>query len=218
MPLPAPNAALRRALAVCAILAFGAAPPAHAGEPVRLRAADHGDWGRIVFDWKSPVGHSVAVHGHELTVSFDRPMEGSFEQVERRLKGYVTDARLEDGGRKAVFTLSGDFRADDFQSGNSLAIDLRRGSAQAKSGAAARNVPVRAGVHGEYSRIVFDWPGLVDYQAAEQGNALRLTFASPADVDLDAVRKDLPPFVTALEESTDGQEVAVTISAIEPAR
>ena len=192
------------------------AAPAWA-ETVPVRAADHGDWGRVVFDWSAPVGHSVAVKGRELVVTFDRPMEGSFEQVARWLKGYVAGARLEDGGRKAVFTLTGDFTATDFESGYSLAVDLHHAEAN-ESGAPARKISVRGGVHDDFSRIVFDWPGLVDYKAIEQGNTLRLTFAQKADLDLDSLRKDLPPFVTGIGEAPAGKGIAVTISGVDAAR
>lgn len=205
------------ALAVFAFVAMGPAA-AEAADPVPVRAADHGDFGRIVFDWNAPTGHSVKVEGRELTVSFDKPMEGSFEQVERRLKDYVSAARLEDGGRKAVFTLNGDFTAADFESGNSLAIDLRRAAAAGDSAGTARRIAVRAGEHGDFSRIVFDWPGLVDYQASEADRTLTLNFPQSAALDLDAVQRKLPPFVTAINAKPRGSGVAVTISGIDAAR
>lgn len=205
------------ALAVFAFLAMGPAA-AEAADPVPVRAADHGDFGRIVFDWNAPTDHSVKVEGRELTVSFDKPMEGSFEQVERRLKDYVSAARLEDGGRKAVFTLNGDFTAAAFESGNSLAIDLRRAAAAGNSAGTARRVAVRAGEHGDFSRIVFDWPGLVDYQASEADRTLTLNFPQSAALDLDAVQRKLPPFVTAIDAKPRGSGVAVTISGVDAAR
>jgi len=212
MPFPSALAAPVRALALAALV-FAAAP-ARAAENVPVRAADHGDYGRIVFDWGAPVGHSVALTGRTLTVAFDRPMDGSFDSVRRWLKGYVTAARLEDGGRKAVFDLAGDFTTSDFESGNSLAVDLKR----APDNAPARRIAVRAGVHDDFSRIVFDWPGLVDYKAAEQGTSLKLSFDAPANLDLDAVRRDLPPFVTGIAESREGKGIAVTISGVDSAR
>ena len=83
------------ALATFALLA-GAAFAGETGDKIPVRAADHGDYGRIVFDWNGPVGHSVTVVGRELTVAFDKPMDGSFESVLRWLKVYVSAARLED--------------------------------------------------------------------------------------------------------------------------
>ena len=205
---------LLRALAFLAAVLL--AVPALA-ETVPVRAADHGTWGRMVFDWNSPVGHTVSVQGRKLVVTFDRPMEGSLKPVLHWLKGYVTAARLEDGGRKAVFTLSGDFTASDFESGNSLAVDLRRSSAPA-DGTAPRKIVVRAGAHDDFSRIVFDWPGLVDYRATERGNSLRLRFSQNADLDLDALHKTLPRYVTGIEERRDGKGIAVTISGVDAAR
>ena len=168
---------------------------ARAAEQVAIRAYDHGDFGRFVFDWKESVGHSVRLEGNRLTIVFDRPMEGSFAQLLQQLSQYVAAARLDDDGRKAVFELSGAFTAKSFDSGNSIAIDLRRApattaaaqpakadTAETKASAsekpsgkvAADLLPVRFGTHGEYSRIVFDWPSAVPYTAFTDGNALKL--------------------------------------------
>ena len=205
------------ALATFALMA-GTAFAGEGGETVPVRAADHGDYGRIVFDWSGPVGHSVTVGGRELAVTFDKPMDGSFDSVLRWLKDYVSAARLEDGGRKAVFTLSGDFTASDFESGNSLAVDLRRVSAPAKADGAEQHVAVRAGEHGEFSRVVIDWPGLVDYKAAQNEHSLTLNFPQSAALDLDAVKRDLPPFVTDIEAKPHGSGVTVTITGVDAAR
>ena len=111
----APAAARRAMLAILALLLSGviigalAVSSAIAAESVPVRAADHGDFGRIVFDWKQPVGHSIEVSGHELTVTFDRGMEGSLKPLLHQLGDYIAAAHLEDEGRKAVFALKGDF-------------------------------------------------------------------------------------------------------------
>lgn len=204
------------ALATFALLA-GAAFAGETGDKIPVRAADHGDYGRIVFDWNGPVGHSVTVVGRELTVAFDKPMDGSFESVLRWLKDYVSAARLEDGGHKAVFTLNGDFTASDFESGNSLAVDLRRAPASAKADG-ERRVAVRAGQHGDFSRVVIDWPGLIDYKATPSERGLTLIFPQSAAFDLDAVKRDLPPFVTGIGAKPQGSGVAVTITGVDAAR
>ena len=204
------------AFAAFALLA-GAAFAGETGDKVPVRAADHGDYGRIVFDWNGPVGHSVTVAGRELTVAFDKPMDGSLESVLRWLKDYVSAARLEDGGRKAVFTLNGDFSASDFESGNSLAVDLRRAPGSAKADG-ERHVAVRAGEHGDFSRVVIDWPGLIDYKAHQSEHGLTLIFPQSAALDLDAVKRDLPPFVTGIDAKPQGSGIAVTIAGVDAAR
>lgn len=213
MPLPTAD---RISAVVFALLAFAAAR-AEAADAVAVRAADHGDFGRIVFDWNVPVGHSVGIDGRQLTVTFDKPMEGSFDSVLHALKGYVSAARLENGGRKAVFALTGDFTASDFESGPSLAVDLRRASAADADGG-KRRIAVRAGDHDGFSRIVFDWPGLIDYKASESGHALTLIFPQSAALDLEAVKRDLPPFVTGIEAAPEGAGLKVTIAGVDAAR
>ena len=41
-------------------------------------------------------------------------------------------------------------------------------------------VRVRAGVHPDRNRLVFDWPsGAVDYSVAQQGDTVQITFSRP---------------------------------------
>ncbi len=204
-----------------------------AAEPVVVRAADHGAFGRIVFDWQQPVGHKLSVQGQQLTVTFERPMDASFGSVTRHLKHYVTAARLDDDGRKAVFVLAGDFTADATDSGATVAIDLKRAEGAAQTNAPAKTaathsskaahkaaaagsniITVRAGIHGDFSRIVFDWPKSVDYTASEDGNTLTLDFADPAELALAKIDSDLPPFVTAIEAKPSASGTVVVITAV----
>lgn len=210
---------MRRFLAGLVLFAaFAAAPSAIlAAQSVPVRAADHGSFGRIVFDWPQPVGHSLEVRGHELAVSFDRPMDASFVRVLKRLKYYVTAARLDDGARTAVFVLAGEFSADAFENGNSVAVDIRAPGAPAKA-AAAESIRVRTGIHPTFSRIVFDWPRDVAYTVRETPGALTLDFAAPAEFALGSARAKLPPHVTAIEPAASQAGASVTIRSTSGAR
>ncbi len=226
-------------IAALAILALSWSFPARAAEQVAIRAYDHGNFGRFVFDWKESVGHSVRLEGNQLTVVFDRPMEGSFAQVLQQLSPYISAARLDDDGRKAVFDLSGASTAKSFDSGNSIAIDIRRASSAAASAQPAKSdsaetktasaekspgksavdqLSVRFGTHDDYSRIVFDWPSAVPYTAFTDGNTLKLEFAVPARIDMDRLRADLPRFVTAMDAQTRAGGLTVTIAGADAAR
>lgn len=202
-----------------------AVPPslAAAAEAVPVRAADHGNFGRIVFDWAQPVGHSVSVQGHELAVSFDRPMDASVISVLKSLKKYVTAARLDNDARTAVFVLAGDFAAEDFENGSSVAVDIRPAGAPAlavlkPAAGAPPKIGVRTGVHPDFSRVVFDWPYEVAYTASESGGALTLDFAAPAEFALGKVRAKLPPQVTGIETAASAAGNSVTIRAPEGAQ
>lgn len=67
-------------------------------------------------------------------------------------------------------------------------------------------VAVRAGTHADHGRIVFDWPARVDYAVAREGDAVRLQFAAPAEMDLARLGR-LPRNVTAVE--MDGEAVVI---------
>ena len=55
-------------------------------EPVSMKAAAHEDFGRIVFNWPSPVRHSADVAGKRLIVRFGRPIETTYGGVVRVLR------------------------------------------------------------------------------------------------------------------------------------
>ncbi|EWY37158.1 hypothetical protein N825_21460 [Skermanella stibiiresistens SB22] len=50
-------------------------------------------------------------------------------------------------------------------------------------------VGVRAGVHPDRNRLVFDWPEAVDYTVAQQGDTVQITFSKPGKADFARVQK-----------------------------
>src|SRR3954471_13919006 len=50
-------------------------------------------------------------------------------------------------------------------------------------------VRVRAGVHPDRNRLVFEWPGSVDYTVAQQGDTVQITFSRPGKADFAAVQR-----------------------------
>ena len=62
-------------------------------------------------------------------------------------------------------------------------------------------VPVRAGEHQGYSRLVFDWPQQVPYEISRQGDVALVSFGQPARIDLGAVAGDPPKGLTSIEIS-----------------
>ncbi|KJB90928.1 tetratricopeptide repeat protein [Skermanella aerolata] len=51
-------------------------------------------------------------------------------------------------------------------------------------------VRVRAGVHPDRNRLVFDWPGgPVDYSVARQGDTVQITFSKPGTADFRAIQR-----------------------------
>ncbi len=76
-----------RRLLLIALAAFSAfAAPWAAAEEVSLRAAPHGEYGRIVFGWQTPVRYSAEIDDRRLIVRFGRPMEATYGGVLRVLR------------------------------------------------------------------------------------------------------------------------------------
>ncbi|MGB8275823.1 MAG: hypothetical protein WCF16_11230, partial [Alphaproteobacteria bacterium] len=199
-------------------------------DAVKTRAWAHDGFGRIVFEWDSAVGHTIRLNGDKLVVEFDRPMEGSLESVAARLSDYVSASALEEGGRRAVFTLTRPVTPVDRSDGNVVVVDLTAGGSAdapaasspsapgAQDSASERVLNVRAGEHGDFARLVFDWTLPVEYTASQTGDQLRLDFDHKARVDLSAIRADLPPFVTAVDAAQGPRGLSVTLTVVPGAR
>jgi tetratricopeptide (TPR) repeat protein len=205
---------------VAVLLACAGAGGALAADSVTTRAGDHGRFGRLVFDWKAPVEYAARTEGGRLVVEFERPMTTSFGAVLGRLRNYVTDAKLEDGGRRAVFTLTRQFAHRTFVNETSVVVDLvgRAGAAAGGATANARPLDVRFGDHVGFSRLVFDWTRPVDYKILRDEAAATIAFSHPARIDLAKLQADLPEHVTAVELGPSDPGLAVRLTLSESAR
>ena len=77
---------------------------------------------------------------------------------------------------------------------------------------AADAVPVRAGLHADYGRIVFDWPREVGYQAHVEGDRLVVRFDEAASFDGPLLRNGLAGYAAAPEVSEDGRVLVLPLS------
>ena len=68
-------------------------------------------------------------------------------------------------------------------------------SDQQQAGGAPALVEVRAAVHGDLERIVFDWPDTVGHEVTQQGDRLVVAFDRPARIDLSGLLERLGPRV-----------------------
>ena len=76
---------------------------------------------------------------------------------------------------------------------------------------AAEQVPVRAGLHEGYGRIVFDWPRQVDYEARIEEGRLVVTFGEAAAFEGPVMRNGLAGYAAAPLPSADGRGLALAL-------
>ena len=217
---------------------LGLTAPA-AAEQVPVRAADHGDYGRIVFNWTFPVPYSAFIEGGLLEVRFAEPIEASYGNVLGTLGDYITSAEPGADGRSVIFRLSGDYDLSDFSMGRAVVVDLikktpaavqesppREESPRPRSEAGAGPEPsaaptraqpvrVRTGEHEGFSRVVFDWPSKVGYRVRKTGGTVTITFESSADVDIGRLgSRPAKNVFGASSELRDGRRtVTLTVAA-----
>ena len=224
-----------RRLSGCTVVLFLAValiwPVTGAADQVRTRAWSHAQFGRIVFDWPSPVKFRANVSTDTLTVTFDRAIATSFDFVRRNLSRYIADIALSEDGKSVVAKLSRPFRIRSFANEQAVVVDLMDPTA-ATSGAAAtgsRKVPatssgskvatgtpllvVRTGEHLGFGRIVFDWTGVVVYSVGKSNGQVVVRFDRAARIDLAALKSVLPKPLSDVTSSLDRGRLAVRLTA-----
>ncbi len=102
------------------------APPV---EQVVTRAWAHDEFGRLVFDWPSPVAYGARIEGKTLTVMFDRYLHTTFRQVPRYLGAYISAVDLGPDGQSVVASLTDEYRLRTFllnsgDAGVKVVVDL----------------------------------------------------------------------------------------------
>ncbi len=174
--------------------------PALAAETVAVRAWAHPDFGRIVFDWRSPVSYKVVRKDNTLSIRFGRPMQANLSRVFRYLGDYIRDGAIVDDGKTARFTLKAPYRIrDGVYAGTAVTVDLlpaieAKKTADKKTKEGGAPIPVRArfGDHADYSRMVVDFPEAPQYSLERKGNTLTLKYSGPYRVDLARFATDTP--------------------------
>ena len=147
-----------------------------------IRAWDHGDFGRLVFDWDIPADYRIRRDDRRIIVDFDRPIDGPLAPATNRLNGYIEEARIIGDGSQLLLVLEPWVGVADFVNDHAIVFDLRRaGDAPdaaprpptapdiATDPSPAPVIRVRGGEHADFSRLVFDWPEAVPYRVDHQG-------------------------------------------------
>ena len=173
----------------------------YAGEQVRVRAGLHETFGRLVFDWNAPVSYKVATTDKQLTITFDRAMEGNFDRARAKIPNYIGAAHIDGEGKRVVIALKQPVRPRHFVNENSIVIDLRpTGDARAAAKPTPK-VPVRVTNRNGYTRIVFDWPVRTDYRLTQTDNNVSLIFDRPGDLALPESAGSVSPRLTTMQST-----------------
>jgi len=210
-------------------------------EPVSVRAANHPDFGRIVFLWKAPVGHQLLVRKDGISIRFERPIEASYQRVLGALKKYIRQATPEPDGRGVHFVLKKKFDAYSYDSGTSIIVEIaevpgaeaevirppeqiessEKTVATAAPKIVAQSVPkpkglpsvnVRSGSHPDYTRLVFDWASKVDYTLNQTGGVVTLRFGRAANLDLRRLTQDPPRLLGEIKSRATADATHVALS------
>lgn len=208
------------------------------GEAQTLRAAQHAGFGRMVFDWGSPVEYSADVVDGRLVVRFDRAIDSSLRPILGQLPSYVRAGSISDDRRSVTFPLTNDFRLEASRNGTAVVIDLKPAGATAPTAAApapnptsppsaaaapapvaatptapkeAGEIMMRVGNHTGYSRLVFDWPSTIPYTVDQNGSLVTLSFGKEATINTKAART-LPEDITLGPVSVSGGKTTVQLT------
>lgn len=95
----------------------------------------------------------------------------------------------------------------------------KQSTTSTKSGKGNRSKPklgtvsVRTGHHKEYGRLVFGWPNKVGFNVDRKGQTVTIQFNSPANIDIAALRRELPSQISAalMRPNARGLEIGLVV-------
>ncbi len=184
------------AIAILTLAMMSILSTANAQTNVEVRAGIHPDYGRLVFDWRRPVGFETSVQGTTGLIRFDTDLRADFTNALRTLGSYINAASVDADNRTVRLSLTTPAQINGFRSGNSLAFDFRQTAAVASPSdvetAGLDEVGVRVGEHPTFRRIVFDWEQRTAYSTTLQNDVLAMQFDRPARVDMAELARRLP--------------------------
>lgn len=190
-----------------------------APEPVVTRGWANKDFGRVVFDWDTPVTFKARIIGDQLRITFDRPLKTKLDETQKKLSKYFSDLKLHGGNQVITGNLRGYYTVRSFANENAVVIDLlpvdNPSTDQAEDPDAWLKrlpvIPVRAGEHPGFGRLVFDWSDEVGYELEKEGKFVRVRFDRPARIDLSRLTSALRGRVMATTSETKKSEVYIAL-------
>ena len=162
-----------------------------ASPDVKVHAAAHTGFSRLVFAWPWPIGHEIMQRGDYIVVTFDRPVSMDVSSLVGAAGGRLVGAMVEEGGRRVLMMTQGDLdleiRNDE---SDRLVLDLITSAERPMISPASLdrpNVDVRAGEHAGFSRLVFDWPAPISHDVRQGGDHIVVTFNRPGRMDVSSL-------------------------------
>ncbi|MBO89451.1 MAG: hypothetical protein CMP14_08010 [Rickettsiales bacterium] len=195
--------------------------PAIAQEVVRVRGGGHLGFGRIVFDWTSPVGYNANINGRTLTVRFERPLKANFSQTIKILRDYISSARISKDNSIVKISLKDDFDLKTFKIGTSIVLDVVRRQGVVPVSETNESIPllrVRKGQHNKYARLVFDWTRPVEYEVSRDGIRVKVRFNRPARINIADLHANLNRGFSNPSTSIEGDKLMFSVDVTKGAR
>ena len=203
-------------LSLLAGMVFALSVTTAQADQVKIRAWAHPGFGRIVFDWPTPVTFKTERKGDRLSISFARPISGAYNSIGRQLGAYVSKSETMASGSETILTLkTGVTLRSASSSGNTVIVDLVQPKAAAAKPAQAASGPavaVRYGVHNNYTRVVFDWTRNVEYTVSSANNQATVVFKRPNPINLTRLTRRIPARITSASTRTQGGESSVQLA------
>jgi hypothetical protein len=182
------------------------------------RAAQHDGYSRIVFDWDAPVEYSAEIVNGALLIRFNQPIKGDLLNLSKPLAKVVKGVSMSADGKTASLLLARPMSVKSFaDSKNSVVIDLYEENAAPPEAAPAAapsampTVDARAGDHGSYVRLVFDWPSQTGYSVDKQGSQAKISFQKPAKIDQAGLQSGLPSDVTLANIDNGAKSLGIAL-------
>jgi tetratricopeptide (TPR) repeat protein len=174
-----------------------------------VRSAQREGYGRVVFDWDTPVRYSADIVGGNVVIQFDRPVTSDIASVAQVLGSYVSGSRFGADRRTLFLPLRANVTMRTFTVGSAVVVDLVGpeaatasvprplgpavvGSATPAPAPSTGAVTVRTGAHPDYFRVAFDWPQRTTYKIERRGDRVAVVFDSAAAIDVAALNQRLP--------------------------
>jgi len=194
-------------------------------EPVNVRGQAVEDYAKIIFNWQTPVGHTLTRDGNLVQVRFSRPIDATLTGVARPIKKFIDRVDPGDDDNTVTITLNGNFDVYSYDTGRSVIVEIaplegeggNADSAEKPAPAAAdqntlAKIKVRVGAHDGFTRLVFDWKTKPAYDFSRTGNVAELVFDSPGDIQLQNLGARPPKYIGAIRQDTKTPKSRVKFS------